>query len=66
MAKPAYKSKTEWINLIFIVLTAAQATAKTWPIPPQWQIFALAIVNAVLRLISKEEVTVKKEKNGTT
>ena len=66
MAKPAYKSKTEWINLIFIILTAAQATTKSWPIPPEWQIFALAIVNAALRLISEEKVTVKKDKNGTT
>lgn len=60
MAKSAYKSKTEWINFIFIILTMAQTTAKVWPIPPQWQIFALAIINAGLRLITNESVTIKK------
>lgn len=63
MAKHAAKSKTEWVNGLVIALTGASLllSKEVIPMPPQYQVLVLAIVNAVLRFFTHDSITLKKE-----
>lgn len=56
--KPWYKSKTVWINVLSLVAMVL-ATVAQWPemneIAPQI-VYALAIVNVLLRFVTSESV----------
>ena len=56
--KPWYKSKTVWINVLSLVAMIL-ATVAQWPemneIAPQI-VYALAIVNVLLRFVTSESV----------
>ena len=56
--KPWYKSKTVWINVLSLVAMVL-ATVAQWPemteIAPQ-RVYALAIVNVLLRFVTSESL----------
>lgn len=56
-AKPFWQSKTLWINAI-AALALFSSTQLGVTLSPDAQVYVLAGVNALLRLISKGEVTI--------
>lgn len=60
--KPFWKSKTETINIIAIAGSVLQLVLQknVIPIDPQKQILILAGINAILRFITKEPISIKK------
>ena len=52
-----YQSKTLWVNAIAIVAIVSQAVTGREVIPAETQGMLLAIINFVLRLITKEEIS---------
>lgn len=54
--KPFYMSKTFWVNLLALVALVCQA-AFGWVIEPETQAGILALINLLLRLVTKEAVT---------
>lgn len=58
--KSLFASKTFWVNLVAAVALAVQQFLSGWAFDAEWQAAALAIVNVVLRLVTKEPVMVRK------
>ena len=54
--KPFYMSKTLWVNLIAVVMTVV-ASYTGEEMDPQAQIGLLALVNMVLRMVTKQKLT---------
>lgn len=52
-----YQSKTLWINLIAVVAFGMQTFTGKDIITPEMQAMALAVINMVLRAITKHELT---------
>lgn len=53
--KPFWKSKTLWVNVIATIALGYQ-TATGFVIAPEYQAYALAVVNFLLRVITKQEL----------
>lgn len=53
MTKSFLQSKTLWVNLIAVIVFAAQ-TFTGFVVPPEWQAGGLAIINFVLRFVTKQ------------
>jgi uncharacterized membrane protein len=60
MTKNWYMSKTLWINFIGFIAILIQVVTGTDSFNLEYQAMALTIINAILRLITKEPLTVKK------
>ena len=60
-AKSIFKSKTFWANFFAVVLILAQQVFGIAPadLPPETQAIIVAIVNIILRLITKKPVYIK-------
>lgn len=63
--KPWWQSRTLWLNLAVLVLAAAEANVQMLqPLLPLniWQVtaFVLPILNAVLRLVTTQALTLHK------
>ena len=56
MGKNFLLSKTLWVNVIAIAAMAVQAFRAEWVIGPEYQASALAVVNMILRVITKEAI----------
>ncbi len=56
MRKTVWTSKTFWVNTIALLAMLAQSQLGH-PIPPEAQMAALAMVNMVLRMVTKEPIT---------
>lgn len=61
MAKPFWKSKTIWINIIVIVLTLL--LSKLLGLDPVLEVSILGVVNIGLRFATKEGVTLRRVHN---
>jgi len=57
MKKKWYKSKTAWVNLAAVVAMAIQWAVGVELISLEAQAGILALINIVLRLITKTEIT---------
>ena len=55
MTKHFYQSKTFWANVLGIVAMVAQMEYG-WVLPAEWQVSILALLNMVLRLVTKTEI----------
>lgn len=53
--KKFWKSKTLWVNLVAVLALALQS-ATGYAVDPAVQAALLAVINAVLRLITKEKL----------
>ncbi len=53
IAKPIYKSKTFWINVIGFVIILIQVV----PIPSEYQALVMAILNILNRFQTQDKVT---------
>lgn len=53
--KKWYLSKTMWVNAIAVVALGIQ-NAFGWEISPEIQAYALAGINIILRIVTKEEL----------
>ena len=60
-AKNILKSKTVWANVLAVILIIAQQVGGVTPanIDPQTQSIILAVVNVILRFITKQPVKIK-------
>jgi len=56
--KKVWLSKTFWINILALITMVAQ-TQTSFVISPEMQIAILGVVNIVLRIVTKEEVSWK-------
>jgi hypothetical protein len=56
--KPIYFSKTFWVNLIMAMSVMIPEQYKPMAMSPEVHAFIFLIVNTVLRLISKDKVTI--------
>lgn len=54
--KSLYSSKTFWVNVLALVALVCQA-AFGWVIEPEAQAGILAVINLILRLVTREPVT---------
>lgn len=55
--KKWYESKTLWLNLIMALGIGTQIlTQADLPLDPEWQAFLLAVINAVLRLVTEKRI----------
>jgi hypothetical protein len=54
-----YKSKTLWVNAIAIVGIVFESMFG-YPIEPEAQLGILAVINLILRVVTKEELEWKK------
>ncbi len=60
--KEVWKSKTFWVNIIALVVFLIQIIwDKNFVIPPEVQGSILAVINFILRLITKEEIVWRKK-----
>ena len=57
MKKHFWKSKTFWVNLLGIGAIVSQWATGTEVIDAEAQVAILAVVNLVLRLVTKEAIT---------
>jgi hypothetical protein len=55
-SKKFWESKTFWANLIGIGAMVAQSVNGSFVMPPEWQAAILAVINIVLRLVTKQEI----------
>lgn len=60
-SKTVWTSKTFWINIIAMVFLIIQYTITDFVAPPQAQASVLAVVNIILRLITKTEIVWDKK-----
>lgn len=56
VTKPFWKSKTFWVNAIAIATFAVQQYTG-YVVPAEGQLFLLAVVNFLLRLVTKQAIT---------
>lgn len=61
MKKQWYFSKTLWVNTIALVAVIAQAATGHEVISTETQGVILTVINIALRLVTKQELTVKGE-----
>ena len=54
--KDFWKSKTFWVNLIAIIVFIVQLYVKDFVIPIEIQGAILAVINFILRWVTKEEI----------
>jgi len=54
--KPFYMSKTLWVNAIAIIV-AVVASVTGYDVDPEAQVGVLALVNMILRVITKQGLT---------
>ena len=54
--KPFWMSKTLWVNLLAAIALIIQGFNGAWVFSVEMQALALAGVNAILRLISKQPI----------
>ncbi len=59
--KDFWKSKTFWVNLIAIIVFIVQLYVKDFVIPIEIQGAILAVVNFILRWITKEQLVWRKK-----
>jgi len=57
ISKKWYFSKTLWLNILASAIAIVQALQGQPWINPEIQIFILAILNAILRLITNQAIT---------
>ncbi len=56
--KKPWLSKTLWVNALIAVAALAFPPAQTWFVAhPDYVLFGMAAINALLRLISKDAIT---------
>lgn len=55
MGKRFYLSKTFWVNVIALIALVVQSLT-TFVLSPEAQVSILAVVNVLLRLITKEPI----------
>ena len=60
MTKPFWVSKTLWINLLAIIAIIAQGVTGNEVINAEAQVGILALINLVLRLVTKEPINWRK------
>ena len=53
--KALIKSKTFWTNILALLGMVASSFFG-YTIPPEWSVSILAVINIVLRLVTKEEI----------
>ena len=53
--KAIWVSKTFWANLFAIAAMIVQSFTG-WVLPPDWQATGLAVVNLILRIVTKQPV----------
>ena len=56
ISKKWYASKTLWINLLSMTSILAQTYYKTDVLPPEVQVSLLAVINIVLRTVTKNPI----------
>ena len=56
MEKKPWASKTLWVNILGVVGILAQ-TYTGFVIGPELQVMILGVINVILRLITKEEIS---------
>jgi len=54
--KSLFRSKTFWVNTLAFAAMFAQGW-KGWVISPESQIGLLTVINVILRLVTKEQIT---------
>ena len=60
--KPFWRSKTFWFNVLAFVVAVAAAFGYTGELPADWQALvpaAVAIINIILRFITREPVRLR-------
>ena len=55
-SKAWYTSKTLWVNAIGLVALGLQLRFG-WVVSPEYQAMALGVVNGILRVVTKQELT---------
>lgn len=55
--KKWWESKTLWVNILAIAGMIAQGQTGTWLADPTTQAQALAVINLILRVVTKAKVT---------
>lgn len=58
--KEFWKSKVFWVNLIAVILFIVQLFVKNFIIPLEIQGSILALINFILRWVTKEEIVWRK------
>ena len=53
-AKRWFESRTLWLNAVAVALIVAQALQGQAWIDPEYQVFAVAVLNAIMRLITNK------------
>ena len=56
--KKWYQSKTLWVNVVAIVIVGVQSLAGTSFVPTQIQVAIMAVLNIILRALTKTNITV--------
>lgn len=59
MEKKLWQSKTFWVNVIALIAMAVEAATGSTQVGVEEQGAALAIVNLILRLVTKEPVALR-------
>ena len=54
--KSFWKSKTEWLNILAIMITIIQMAQQTAWIPVEVQVFILAVLNGLVRLLTNTSI----------
>ena len=52
-----YMSKTVWLNILAVLVVVVQALQGQAWINPEYQVLALAILNAVVRLLTNQPIS---------
>jgi hypothetical protein len=60
MNKKWYMSKTLWVNFIGFIAIGIQVVTGEQYFSPEYQAMALTVVNAILRMVTKEPLKIKK------
>uniref|UniRef100_A0A6H2A3B3 Holin n=1 Tax=viral metagenome TaxID=1070528 RepID=A0A6H2A3B3_9ZZZZ len=50
------KSKTVWLNIIGAIIAIVQAAQGQAWMSPEWQVFILAVLNALVRLLTNTAI----------
>ena len=66
--KAWYRSKTFWFNVLALICIIASRFGYTGELREDWQLWAsliVAIINLILRFVTKQPITIKRRKYGT-
>ena len=55
--KKWYASKSVWLNILAVVVTVVQAIQGEAWINPEYQVFILAVLNAIVRLLTNTSIS---------